>query len=110
MAEHRQYVRHSITGKVLLHTKSVPCRSIQAELTDISLHGLGVYAREQIEEGTEVKFLITNENLGRSILGDGRVRYSKPFQRETGEAFRTGIEFTSVEQSSIQALIDSIHP
>ena len=110
MQEQRKFARYNTEGRVLLKLQHDPGRSIKSDLVDISLMGIGVYAQEKIEVGSEVNFIIAHKFWKKSILGTGRVKYAMELKKTDSTVFRTGIEFVNLaEKEPIVFIIDRIN-
>jgi hypothetical protein len=108
MQEHRKYTRFVAEGKVIIKLKDSNYRSINCDLADVSMKGLGVYVGEKLEEGSDVNFVIMTKFWEKPVLGTGKVRYVLLLKKNEGEVFRTGIEFVNTEKEAIDGIIDHI--
>lgn len=106
MDEQRKFIRYPVAGKVILKPKDGSSRSIKADLIDVSLVGVGVYAQEKIERGVETHFIVMNQFLNNPLVGTGKVRYAIELKRLDTNVFRVGLEFTKVEKEAIQHIIN----
>jgi len=108
MFEQRKYIRFNAEGRVTIYPKDNPSFSIRAALADISMLGFGVYSQDKLESGTEIRFVLINKFSEKPIVGEGKIRYSKGFKKADAEMFRIGIEFTAVDNETVERVIKRI--
>jgi c-di-GMP-binding flagellar brake protein YcgR len=108
MQDQRKYIRFNAEGSVILKSEEGKSRSIKADLVDISLMGIGVYAQEKMDIGINVKLELITELWEEPIVGEGKIKYAKPIKRKNDEAFRMGIEFIKIEKGAVQYIINHI--
>jgi c-di-GMP-binding flagellar brake protein YcgR len=108
MFEQRKYTRFNAEGRVTIYPKDNPSFSIRAGLADISMLGLGAYSQDKLEPGTDIRFVIINKFSEKPIIGEGRIRYCKGFRKIDTEMFRIGIEFTAVDNETVEGVLKRI--
>lgn len=117
MEERRRYKRFNaegsvilkVEGSVILKVEEEPVRSLNTDLADISFLGIGVYAPEIINPGSKVQFELHTKFFDAPLTGKGRIKYVLETKSGNATVFRTGIEFTRIEEKPLQELISRVH-
>jgi len=107
MQDRRKYIRFNIEGSVILKSEDGKC-TIRADLVDINLTGIAVYAEEKLNADTNVSLELTSKLWEESTVGKGRVKYVQERKRNNNVIFRIGIEFIDIEKKAIQYIINRI--
>lgn len=109
MPELRRYTRFKVRGRVTLKLEE-STRDINADLIDIGFLGMGIYAQEKIDAGTNVKFELMlnllNESL--ALTGKGKIKYALEMKKQDIDVFRIGIEFTNLDKKTIINILNRI--
>ena len=83
-------------------------RSIRTDLIDISFIGIGVYAEEKIEVGTDVSIELISRFWGEPIIGKGKIRYTREVKKHERNVFRIGVEFTDINKEAVRSIMNRI--
>ncbi|MFA6216295.1 MAG: hypothetical protein WDL87_01380 [Candidatus Omnitrophota bacterium] len=108
MEEQRKYRRYTVEGQIIIKLKSDMSRTIRGELVDICALGVGAYAQENLPVGAEADFILINKFLEKSLIGIGKIKYSLALEKDGKQLFRIGVEFTKVDGTIIQRIIDGV--
>jgi hypothetical protein len=100
-SEKRSLIRFPITGSIMIQSEAEGAvKSIYGELLDLSFKGSGFCTRESLMQGSHVKFLLLNINLGLNLAGEAKVVYEQKIQHKGSEIFKYGIQFSHWMASS----------
>lgn len=102
--ERRLCVRFSMSGSAVVQTDPARSESIDGELIDLSLDGVGLYAAKPLTVDSKVKFLIINRQLNVNLGGMGRVVYCQRIS-EDKHPYRVGLEFAEVDRSQVKSIL-----
>lgn len=108
MQDQRKYIRFNAEGSVILKSEDGKSCSIKADLADINLTGIGVYAQEELDTGINVKLELITKLSEEPIVGEGKVKYVREIKRNNTIVFRIGIEFTNIDKNAVQNIITRI--
>ena len=108
MEERRAYLRFNEEANLVLKPNDGTSRAIKAELVDISFIGIGVYVKEEMKMGTEVKIELITKLWDAPIVGEGNIKYVNGAKMLDRNTFRMGIEFNCIDKKAIQYILNSI--
>ena len=101
MDEQRKFVRHPLEGKVVLKLKDGSVRSFTTDLVDISLVGMGVYAKEKLESGITANFVMMTKLHEKPVTGIGKVKYCLEVKKQDSSIYRVGLVFVSIAETDV---------
>jgi hypothetical protein len=102
MQENRLFTRFIVEGEVQIEVQDAIGAVVHVELVDISFKGAGVYSAKMVEVGTPVKFMISGKYFKNPIIGEGKIRYARPWKRGNADIYRLGIEFIDVDSELVR--------
>ncbi|HQO37572.1 MAG TPA: PilZ domain-containing protein [Candidatus Omnitrophota bacterium] len=104
VGERRFFVRFAMSGDVVVQTDPSKGGSIDGELIDLSLDGVGLYSAKTLAIESKVKFLVINRQLNINLGGIGRVVYCQKVSADH-EYYRVGLEFVEVDRVQVKAIL-----
>lgn len=108
MEDRRKFERYNIDEKVILKPKDNSSRTIEVELADLSLIGIGVFTQEKLSIGTEIEFTIISKALNKEISGTGRIKYALEIRNSNKAPVRMGVEFNKIDSDAMQSIVNYI--
>ena len=108
MPELRKYLRYHVLGSAVLKPEDGTSRNIKTDLADLSFLGMGVYAQDKIEAGSNVRFELLLRSWIDPVIGTGKVQYAVEVKQPTSRMFRMGIEFLDIDKRIIQDALSHI--
>jgi PilZ domain len=105
MQERRKYVRYKTQGSVKIKPANDQSWLVAGELISVCCTGFGVFAKEKIEVGTDVKFEFIVDSLKEPVSGTGRISYLREETRQGATIFRMGIHIRDINQDAIRHIL-----
>lgn len=104
IGERRLFVRFAMSGAVVVQVDPAKAVSIDGELIDLSLDGVGMYLTKPLTVESKVKFLIINRQLNVNLGGIGRVVYCQKVCADK-DYYRVGLEFIEVDHAQVKSVL-----
>jgi len=104
IGERRLFVRFAMSGAVIIQVDPAKAVSIEGELIDLSLDGVGMYLTNQLAVESKAKFLIINRQLNVNLGGIGRVVYCQKVDTDK-DYYRVGLEFIEVDRAQVKSIL-----
>jgi len=109
MIDRRKSPRFDCALEVKYSTRS-PCGIQGLTMSrNISRHGIRIIISRFIRKGDALDLDISPRGNGSSVRAVGRVVWAKPMERSLVPAFDAGIEFTRIDQTAINKLIQNVY-
>jgi len=108
MAENRKQFRFLIPGSIVMQSIEEAPRISKGLVVDFGKRGAGIHSEVLIEKGVEVKFLMMNKDYDFKFKGTGRIVNYRLTKTKNGPVYRLGLEFTSVDEKELDAIIENI--
>jgi hypothetical protein len=108
LQERRRYLRFKHQAHAIVTLKDGTAPSVNVDLVDIGIMGMGVLTQQTVAVGSTVTFELVTKLWGKPIIGEGTVIYVTPMQHYGTGFFRIGVDFLSVDKDAVQSIINQM--